>query len=78
MFFAQDFRVKGQTILSSAFVFHAHEIPSRSLYHPGSMWNLYQPRSMCPSLYENKQDRQCTYNVILRRFQVNIAAVEKQ
>jgi hypothetical protein len=35
-----------------------------------------EPR--CCQLLRNKQDRQCTYNIIFRRSRVNTVAVEKQ
>ena len=40
-------------------------------------WTLRQPRSVLGCCSTDKQDRQCTYNVILRRVRVTIVAVEK-
>jgi hypothetical protein len=40
-------------------------------------WTLRQPRSVLGCCSTDKQDRQCTYNGILRRVRVTIVAVEE-
>jgi hypothetical protein len=34
--------------------------------------------NMCTVVNNNKQDRQCTWNVTMRRFRVTVVAVEEQ